>query len=62
MDHKPATRGDYGEHPRGTLAIVAVFGVLFFLGWLFMYYVVFAGRGHIHAADAAAVLPSGREP
>jgi hypothetical protein len=36
------------EHPRGTLAIVAVFGILFLIGWLVMYFVVFAGRGHLH--------------
>jgi hypothetical protein len=36
------------EHPRGTLAIVAVFGALFLVGWLVMYFVVFAGRGHLH--------------
>jgi hypothetical protein len=33
------------EHPRGTLAIVAVFGLLFALGWLVMFFVTFAGRG-----------------
>jgi hypothetical protein len=35
-------------HPRGTLAIVAAFGVLFLIGWLVMYFVVFASRGHLH--------------
>lgn len=39
---------EIGEHPRGTLAIVGLFGLLFFIGWLVMYFVVFAGRGHIH--------------
>ena len=29
------------EHPRGTLAIVALFGVLFALGWLAMYFLRF---------------------
>jgi hypothetical protein len=29
------------EHPRGTLAIVIVFGVLFALGWLAMYFLRF---------------------
>jgi hypothetical protein len=33
------------EHPRGTLAIVAAFGLLFALGWLVMFFVTFAGRG-----------------
>jgi hypothetical protein len=36
------------QHPRGTLAIVAAFGVLFLIGWLVMYFGVFAGRGHLH--------------
>ena len=39
---------DIGEHPRGTLAIVAVFGTLFVIGWLYFYFVVFAARGHVH--------------
>jgi hypothetical protein len=39
---------ELGEHPRGTLAIVGLFGLLFLLGWLVMYFVVFSGRGHLH--------------
>jgi len=33
------------EHPRGTLAIVAVFGLLFALGWLAMFFFTFLARG-----------------
>ena len=33
------------QHPRGTLAIVAVFGLLFALGWLAMFLLVFLRRG-----------------
>jgi hypothetical protein len=40
--------GDLG-HPRGTLAIVIVFGILFALGWLAMYLCRFLGRGAPHA-------------
>jgi len=29
------------EHPRGTLAIVIIFGVLFALGWFAMYFLRF---------------------
>jgi hypothetical protein len=29
------------EHPRGTLAIVIIFGVLFTLGWFAMYFLRF---------------------
>jgi hypothetical protein len=36
------------QHPRGTLAIVAVFGVLFALGWLGMFLFVFLQRGAPH--------------
>ena len=35
-------------HPRGTLAIVVVFGLLFGLGWLAIYFLVFLGRGAPH--------------
>lgn len=38
---------DFG-HPRGTLAIVIVFGALFLLGWLAMYVFMFLGRGAPH--------------
>jgi hypothetical protein len=36
------------EHPRGTLAIVIVFGALFALGWFAMYVWLFLGRGAPH--------------
>jgi hypothetical protein len=39
---------DFG-HPRGTLAIVIVFGALFMLAWLVMYIVLFLGRGAPHS-------------
>jgi hypothetical protein len=32
-------------HPRGTLAIVAVFGLLFAVGWLAVYFFIFLSRG-----------------
>ena len=34
-------------HPRGALAVVAIFGVLFALAW-FGAYVTFIGRGATH--------------
>jgi hypothetical protein len=37
------------EHPRGTLAIVVVFGLLFALGWFVMYLFMFLSRGAPHA-------------
>jgi Cytochrome c oxidase subunit IIa family len=42
------TSEDFG-HPRGTLAIVAVFGALFLLGWLAMYFWMFLQRGAPHS-------------
>jgi hypothetical protein len=38
---------DFG-HPRGTLAIVILFGTLFLLGWLGMYVFIFLERGAPH--------------
>jgi len=35
-------------HPRGTLAIVIIFGSLFLLGWLGMYFYMFLQRGAPH--------------
>lgn len=37
--------GQGGSHPRGTLAIVGVYGLLFVLGWLVIYFFVFVPRG-----------------
>ncbi len=34
-----------GGHPRGTLAIVGVYGLLFAIGWLVLYFFVFLPRG-----------------
>jgi hypothetical protein len=42
-----ATPEDLG-HPRGTLAIVALFGLLFGLGWLAMYLLRFLPAGAPH--------------
>lgn len=36
---------DVGSHPKGTLAIVGIYGVLFLLGWLVVYFFVFVPRG-----------------
>jgi len=37
--------GGEHEHPRGTLAVVAIFGLLFALGWLALYFLEFLPRG-----------------
>ena len=36
---------DIGHHPKGTLAIVGLYGLLFLLGWLVIYFFVFLPRG-----------------
>lgn len=36
---------DVGGHPKGTLAVVGVYGLLFALGWLIIYFFVFVPRG-----------------
>jgi len=41
-------KDDFG-HPRGTLAIMIVFGALFILAWLAMYLFIFFERGAPHS-------------
>lgn len=36
---------DVGEHPKGTLLIVGIYGLLFAFGWLILYFFVFLPRG-----------------
>ncbi len=38
---------DVGKHPRGTLAIMAVYGVVFVLGWLALFFFVYLPRGAV---------------
>ncbi|HWV58503.1 MAG TPA: hypothetical protein VNZ57_13700 [Longimicrobiales bacterium] len=35
-------------HPRGTLAIVALYGVLFAAAWLAVYFLIYTPRGGVH--------------
>ena len=48
MDRPSDQPGGEEQHPRGTLAIVGVFWLLFLVGWLLFYFVIFRGRGHVH--------------
>jgi hypothetical protein len=41
----PASPAPEPEAPRGTLAIVAVFGALLVVGWLLLFFGVFVPRG-----------------
>jgi hypothetical protein len=36
-----------GEHPRGTLALVGLYGVLFVAGWLAVYVFIYLARGPV---------------
>lgn len=45
--HEDHVLEDVG-HPRGTLAVVAIFGVLFALAWFATYFFVFIERGAPH--------------
>lgn len=39
------TGGSGSEHPRGTLAILGVYGLLFGVGWVALYVAAFLSRG-----------------
>ncbi len=36
---------ELGKHPRGTLAVVGLYGVIFILAWLAFFFFVYAPRG-----------------
>ena len=44
-DQSARAVADLEEHPRGTLAIVVIFGLLFVLAWIAVYVMVFLERG-----------------
>jgi hypothetical protein len=37
----------FGEHPRGTLALVALMGLLYALGWTAVYVFLYLERGAV---------------
>ena len=43
-ESKPS-QPEFGTHPIGTLVLVGLFGVLFVIGFLVFYYLVFLPRG-----------------
>lgn len=43
----PASDQDPVRHPIGTLVIVALYGLLFAVGWLLIYFGLFLPRGHV---------------
>ena len=48
-DHLLGERREELGHPRGTLAIMIIFGALFTLAWLVMYVFLFLQRGAPHS-------------
>lgn len=38
---------DFEQHPIGTLVIVGLYGLLFVIGWLVVYFFVYLSRGHV---------------
>lgn len=38
---------DLGKHPRGTLALVGLYGLIFVLGWLAIFFLVYVPRGAV---------------
>jgi len=47
MPRSEPDKPDLGEHPRGTLFIVILYGLLFAVGWLLMYFLLFLPRGPV---------------
>lgn len=45
------THGSPGdqEHPRGTLLLIALYGLLFVVGWFVIYVLLYLGRGGVTA-------------
>ena len=48
MPERPTEQPEGVESPRGTLAIMIIFGLLFALTWLGMYVFLFLERGAPH--------------
>ncbi|MDH5643539.1 MAG: hypothetical protein OEY63_04995 [Gemmatimonadota bacterium] len=38
---------DVGKHPKGTIAVIALYGVLFVLGWLAVFVLIYLPRGAV---------------
>lgn len=41
------TEPNGGEHPRGTLALVSLYAVLFVVGWFAVYILIYLARGPV---------------
>jgi len=38
---------DIGKHPRGTLALVGLYGLVFVIGWLAVFLLIYLPRGAV---------------
>jgi hypothetical protein len=47
MSNSAPPTNDQGERPRGTLALVALYGVLFAAGWFAVYVFIYLARGPV---------------
>ncbi len=36
-----------GKHPRGTLALVGLYGLVFVVGWLLFFFLIYLPRGAV---------------
>ncbi len=43
----PSRQPDLGDHPKGTLAIVGLYGLLFVVGWLAFFFFLYLPRGAV---------------
>ena len=42
-----AVKGPLLDHPKGTLLLVAIYGVLFVLSWFGVYFLIYLRRGGV---------------
>ena len=40
-------QSDIGKHPRGTLALVGLYGLVFVIGWLAVFLLIYLPRGAV---------------
>jgi len=41
----PDPEPDLGRHPRGTLAVVGLYGLVYVVGWFAIYFFIYLARG-----------------
>jgi hypothetical protein len=47
MSGEPASPPPNEEHPRGTLALVGAYGIMFAVGWFAIYVYLYLARGPV---------------